>query len=247
MSWTSCHEGYDLFFNRDERDARATEQPPTRAHRDGVAYLAPRDGEHGGTWLGVNQRGVTICLLNDYTSRWAPPSGQPSHSRGHVVTACMAAERHSDVLAAVQSQPLERTGAFRLLALTPEEGALVLHWRGTHLVRHEAPVSPLSSSSHATTRVVRDRLRRYSVMVSAHPPLPETLAKYHRQHSPSARASSVLMRRSDAATRSLIHVTVRPDRVCLTYTPVHWIGWAPQLQSSLHAVLSRAKDAVLVA
>jgi hypothetical protein len=28
VSWTSRREGYDLFFNRDERDARATEQPP---------------------------------------------------------------------------------------------------------------------------------------------------------------------------------------------------------------------------
>ncbi len=75
VSWRAARDGYDLFFNRDELHTRAPELPPALSERDGVRFLAPRDGDHGGTWLAVNEHGLTVCLLNDYANPWRPAAG----------------------------------------------------------------------------------------------------------------------------------------------------------------------------
>lgn len=52
-------------MNRDEARDRAPEVPPAIHHND-VNWLAPSDSARGGTWIGVNDRGVVACLLNGY-------------------------------------------------------------------------------------------------------------------------------------------------------------------------------------
>ena len=39
----------------------------------GVSFVAPIDGDHGGSWIGVNQFGLTLCLLNRYDDLNADP------------------------------------------------------------------------------------------------------------------------------------------------------------------------------
>ncbi len=225
VSWTGRPGGYDLFFNRDELATRAPELPPAAAQRDGATYAAPRDGDHGGTWLLANEFGLTICLLNDYASTWRPADSAPRISRGHVVLACASAADHAGVTELLQRQPLARAPAFQLLALAPDEGALVLHWNGTRLESRVCAggLPLLSSSSFDTAAVIARRIACFRAMVrSPHRPAVEELAAFHRQHERGESAYSVLMRRPDAATRSVIHVTVRPDQVGLRYEPVRW-------------------------
>lgn len=232
VSWTAAPGGYDLLFNRDERDTRAPELPPAPDVHEGVAILAPRDGDHGGTWLLANEFGFTVALLNDYTAPWRPPAAVPRFSRGHLVLACAAAACHGDVAAAVTRQPLERTPAFHLLAVSPTEGARVLHWDGTRLTRTEPPAGLplLTSSSFETAAVIARRTAQFGVAVrSTRIPELHELAAYHRHHERDRGAQSVLMRRSDAATRSLAHVTVREGRVTLRYEPVRWALRGPVL------------------
>src|SRR5581483_2262018 len=71
VSWLHTTEGYELFCNRDEQRARAAAWPPRVRERRGVRFIAPIDGASGGAWLGVNQFGLTLCLLNRYD---VPPS-----------------------------------------------------------------------------------------------------------------------------------------------------------------------------
>ena len=77
-------EGYDLLFNRDESLTRGPELGPEPSRQGGTTFLAPRDSDQGGTWLAVNDHGLTVCLLNGYVpSRGqAPPSWR---SRGLLV------------------------------------------------------------------------------------------------------------------------------------------------------------------
>ena len=248
VSWTAVRDGYDLFFNRDELNSRAAEEPPVRAECDGVAYLAPRDGEHGGTWLAVNESGLTICLLNDYGAAWRPRADQTRFSRGHLVRNCAAAANHADVIRAVHAQPLGRTSAFHLVALSPHEGALVMDWQGTELIRHDAGtvIPPLSSSSFATREVIAARLQRFaSVIPSARTAAPDELARYHRQHDRTAGGHSVLMCRPDAATRSICRVTVDRSRVNLCYEAVRWNGREPIWRTPVHVTLARRMPAVV--
>ena len=56
-------------MNRDERRSRAGEIAPREAGGDGrPAWVGPADGAKGGTWFGANDRGVTACLLNAYST-----------------------------------------------------------------------------------------------------------------------------------------------------------------------------------
>jgi hypothetical protein len=250
VSWTAAHGGYDLFFNRDELDSRAPEEAPAAAQCDGVAYLAPRDGKHGGTWLLANELGTAVCLLNDYGVAWRPAASGPRFSRGHIVTACAAAGSHDDVLSAVRRQPLTATPAFRLVALRPDEEPLVLHWQGVRLVRCHAAtaVPPLSSSSFATAEVIAQRTWRFASFV--HRPKcaqPEELAAYHRQHARAAGAHSVLMRRPDATTRSITHVAVDAQRLQLHYQPVQWTPGGPSMPAQTRVTLERRLRTTLAA
>ncbi len=68
VSWIHEDNGYQLFCNRDERLTRREAQAPVLFERDGVRYLAPVDGEAGGTWIATNEFGVSICLMNGTTA-----------------------------------------------------------------------------------------------------------------------------------------------------------------------------------
>ena len=66
VTWVHSQAGYELFFNRDERTGRGPESPACEAETNGVRWLAPRDSDAGGTWLAVNEHGLTLGLLNGY-------------------------------------------------------------------------------------------------------------------------------------------------------------------------------------
>ena len=68
-TWIAEEDGYELFFNRDELLTRGRERPPKNRVSGGVRYVAPSDSDSGGTWIGVNDRGVTLCILNYYPER----------------------------------------------------------------------------------------------------------------------------------------------------------------------------------
>ena len=77
-------------MNRDERRDRADEIPPGRFDADGVSYLAPRDSERGGTWIGVSERGVAAFILNGYVPGDLELVGRSDvPSRGSIVPALL--------------------------------------------------------------------------------------------------------------------------------------------------------------
>ena len=235
VSWRVSREGYDLFFNRDELNTRAPEVAPAIGQSEGVAFLAPRDGTSGGTWLLANDRGLTLGLLNDYGASWRPAAAVVRVSRGQIVLAAAAAANHAALIEIVGRQPLARTPAFQLVALSREEGAMVLRWDGAALTWLVAS-APLTSSSYATAEVIATRVRRYHETVrSGDSPDISELFAYHRQHEQPDGAYSVLMHRPDAATRSITHVTVKSDQVTMLYEAVRW---APRKPVFLKPVLN---------
>src|SRR5437868_13929258 len=65
VSWLREPGGYHLLCNRDEKHTRAKAQPPEIYQN----YISPTDGDHGGSWISVNEHGVAFCLLNSGVSR----------------------------------------------------------------------------------------------------------------------------------------------------------------------------------
>src|SRR4051794_11876094 len=66
VTWMRHDNGYVLLCNRDERNSRLPALGPQVNELHGVSYIAPLDGNHGGSWIGVNQYGLGLCLLNRY-------------------------------------------------------------------------------------------------------------------------------------------------------------------------------------
>jgi hypothetical protein len=82
-------DGYDLFCNRDERKSRMPARPPRIACTNGVLHIAPSDPDGGGTWIGANEYGVTLCLVNAFPVNWKPGDRSLS-SRGLLVKELLA-------------------------------------------------------------------------------------------------------------------------------------------------------------
>ncbi len=66
VSWLLHDAGYEVFFNRDEQKGRAIANPPAVFDREGTRYMMPVDPDGGGTWIAMNQHGLSLCLLNYY-------------------------------------------------------------------------------------------------------------------------------------------------------------------------------------
>ena len=123
-------------------------------------------------------------------------------------------------------------GPFNLLTLSRKEAPLLLRWAGTDLgVRLGTEVvAPLSSSSYATAEVIASRVGRFPTFVRD-PQGAEVseLRAYHRDYRGDCGARSVLMRRPDAATRSICHVHVDATQIRLDYETVAWSDDGPVL------------------
>ncbi|MDQ7087908.1 MAG: NRDE family protein [Acidobacteriota bacterium] len=66
LSWLFFGGGYELHFNRDESRARREAAPPRVVSGGDCSFVAPVDGEAGGTWIAVNAAGIGLALLNRY-------------------------------------------------------------------------------------------------------------------------------------------------------------------------------------
>lgn len=86
-----------LGFNRDERPTRPPARPPAvRAFGERRAVL-PTDPQSGGTWLGVNDAGLALAVLNvNPPEKWGRPSPR---SRGHLIPALLGLDTPADALA----------------------------------------------------------------------------------------------------------------------------------------------------
>ena len=83
VTWIVESHGYQLFFNRDELRTRKPAEKPTIRTNAILPFIAPADGDHGGSWIAVNEAGLCVCLLNGDGGREAqPPTGTTFVSRG---------------------------------------------------------------------------------------------------------------------------------------------------------------------
>ncbi len=229
VTWRLHADGYDVCFSRDELNRRAPELPPARGRIGDTDTLAPRDGDFGGTWLLVNHHRVTICLLNDYEDPWRPSSDHASLSRGHLPLACATARSAGEAWGLLQRENLDRRLPFTLLVFTPNAHPSRIRWQGGR-ARYEPALSedaPLSSSSWRPAEVIAARKAAYRQCIPALPTVAD-LRAWHLSHDPDRGAHSVLMRRPDAATRSLTHVGVTSDAVVVDYQPIARNPLAPE-------------------
>ena len=212
--------GYLVGMNRDELRTRVPGEHPRRYQDAGVAVVHPAEPS-GGTWLALNDRGVTLALINWYAIPDQAPD--PVVSRGEVVRAVRSVTGFEQLSQALADLPLNRMHPFRLLAVLAESTAV---WEGRwnrrrwEWLRHPWEAAQWQSSGHLETTAqevrggtfARHRNDRDAGTVP-------WLRRLHGSHSPERGPFSICMHRADAQTVSYTEVEVEESTATLRYCP----------------------------
>lgn len=209
VTWLHSRGGYQLLCNRDEKRTRAAAYPPARHIRNGVSYLAPVDAEAGGSWIGVNEYGVSVCLLNGP----GIPSPPGSISRGLLLPQLLTEPSLKQVIQRVAIADLSVFAPFTLAVLQHGLPATVVDWNG-HSISvqpHGEERLPLVSSSFDLEGVQTHRRRQFHRAAG--------LLQFHRNHGDHPNAYSPCMHRADAETVSFSWVLVTASEARFHYRP----------------------------
>lgn len=216
VSWLIADGRYELFDNRDESLRRSPARAPEVELLAGVRVIAPRDGDAGGTWIGVNELGLTLALLNAWHLELPEPAGG-FVSRGLLVRSLLDAATAAQVAVRLAAGSLERYRGFQLAAFEPGLPApRVASWDGARLAE-VVPVLPLVSSSRGPERAQRERRAALERLAEGRPLDRELLARFHASHLPERGSWSACMHRADAETKSASHVCVDERWVSFRY------------------------------
>ena len=216
MTWFTKEDGYELFFNRDEQLSRRRAELPSIKTAADVNYIAPTDSDAGGTWIAVNQYGVTVCLLNHYQfeqietyKKWT--------SRGEIVRSFATTSSLDLAESQFESLDLNDYRAFRMFIIDQKGNNRLFVWDG-HSSRIECNVTtPKSSSSVDSKEVKRKRKELFKNLNLIDSKDASKYIDYHASHLPSRSKDSVCMHRDDAKTVSLSHVNVTGQGILFAY------------------------------
>jgi hypothetical protein len=212
-----------LAFNRDERPTRPPALPPAvRAFGDRRAVL-PIDPQSGGTWLGVNDAGLALAVLN-VTPESPPPAVGGLCSRGTIIPALLGRATPADALA-----ELDRT--FDYADLAPFRLAVVgrgvvaeVRWDGrepmvTTRLLGGGPL--LFTSSGLGDHLVEGVRRELFDDLFAGPSDGWAAAQdeFHRHRWPGREHLSVNMARATARTVSFAVVELAATAATIAYHP----------------------------
>jgi len=218
VTFIARKNGYALGMNRDEQLSRVAGLPPSKKMINGCAVLAPSESGVG-TWIALNDAGVTFALINWYSIS-TQVNGEPV-SRGKVVNAACAAKAPDLAAAALARLPLQQINPFRLIGVFPTTNEIA-EWRWdlktlvrkNHGWRNQQWIS--SGFDELAAQRVRSRTFRAALKEKSAGSL-GWLRRLHRSHSPQAGPVSTCMHRADAATVSYTEVNISPTKALMSY------------------------------
>ena len=218
--------GLLLTMNRDERMDRAPEEAPRRipGESDRPSWIAPFDGASGGTWIGVNDRGVAACLLNGYAPADEGMRGRPGvPSRGSIVPRILEDQDGSRPPALREEIDFSAYPSFTLLVVAADGGEIVRWSHGGGIEREPVPEgwSLLTSSSWREPDVALYRRAAFEAWLREGGAGIEGVPLLHLRAEPGQERSAPFMTRTRSATRSItqIHVLPGSGEARLTWWP----------------------------
>jgi hypothetical protein len=221
LSWQQYADRLDILFNRDERYSRPPAVPPAIASVNGIRVLAPQDPEGGGTWLASNERGLTLCLLNDYRCKSRAAFGQagPWRSRGLLVRELAGLQTFAAVRNKLRKSVLTDYQPFILVVFAGIQPQAQWLWNGTELYELERPASPVSTSSLFPRMIpwLRQRLFHRATQSGRKALTAEKHMALHTGRRPWPPAFAIAMSRRDKGTVSLTRICITAGAVDMTY------------------------------
>ena len=237
--------GYVLGMNRDEQLTRTLALPPTRKRIEGREVVFPSEPS-GGTWIGLNDSGVCLALINWYLAPGRVKTR--SVSRGKVVRSAFGSDGPREVDNALAKQPLKRINPFRLVGVFPGSRQVVeWSWNLKRLARreHAWETGVWISSGFDEPGAQRSRGEVFARALKRGQP--ETLAwlrRLHRSHEPERGPYAICMHREDAATVSYTEVVVSAGCGTLSYVPGPPCGGAPVSRHRLELQGAKPKEGI---
>lgn len=217
LSWVRRENGYTVLFNRDERRTRTPGVPPAEQMINGVRLLAPTDPDGGGSWVSVNDRRITLCILNQYDL--PRPEIRDPVSRGQLLLGMAHLSSQAEVWNAVRTAGLMQYPPFTLAVFEPGLPVHLIGWDSNSLIdwTYGSTGMVLSSSSVAQLAAEESRRSLFEQAMAVGAIDEEVMEQLHRSHLPEEGALSVCMHRADAETVSLTRVLVGPTDVTMDY------------------------------
>ena len=216
MTWFLTDNGYELFFNRDEAKTRKRAFLPEEKTQNGTSYIAPTDADAGGTWIGANEYGITICLLNHYEYEKSVEAFSWT-SRGEIVRALSESVDLECLQKLFEKLSLTQFRAFRLFAINKLGQNLFYTWNGKNIKLERNIQQPKSSSYFKSGEVIETRKKLFNSLQLNNKKDSQAYLDYHSSHLPEKSAFSVCMHRDDASTVSCSHVKVTDRQVEFSY------------------------------
>lgn len=228
---------YMVWFNRDELKSRAKAEPPKINFIDEVKMIAPRDPVGNGTWIFVNEYGVTAALLNHYQAVYKKT---PKLSRGKLLWDLASVTSTEELGQRLKAQQRYQSCApFHMVIKEGEEKQEKWEWDGASLSYQNEPTNNwYTSSSYNFDEVKKMRNKtRNQILTSELSSV--KLEEFHRSSvQQNSCAYSVMMDRPDAQTWSLAHITVTKEDVTFTYEAfeLNHVGNAKKSKVSLDRI-----------
>jgi hypothetical protein len=216
VSFLPTRHGFMLAMNRDEQVSRPRALAPRRHWAGTRASLYPSEAG-GGTWIGTNDAGLSLALINWY----AKPQRDRALcvSRGIIIPHLLAAESVAEVAAMFADLPLPRINPFRFIAVSARE-QMVREWRwdGKALTCNRFGWTRRHWFSSGHDEALTNKKRAGVVRAAAKSSLtPAGLRKLHQSHLPERGPFSICMHRKDARTVSYTEIVAAKSGVAMRY------------------------------
>lgn len=220
VTFVPRRSGYAMAMNRDEQRTRSVALPPGIRTLEGCRVLSPTE-RGGGTWIGLNQFGNTLALVNWYS---IPRKVSGLHrSRGDVVCSVLAAAESGQVDDGLARWRLGLVNPFRLVGIFPAQQEVIeWRWNLTALSRlsHPWKAGQWISSGFDEPGAQQHRGEAFGRRArQATFGSNRWLDQLHQSHDPEPGPYSTCMHREDAATVSLTRIVVNASRGIMAYRP----------------------------
>jgi hypothetical protein len=191
----------------------------------------------GGTWIALNDFGVSLALINWYS---VPTRVEDSLlSRGTVINAACAAEIPKELEAVLSALPLKRINPFRLIGVFPALSQIrEFRWDLKRVESNNCCWQPQQWISSGFDEPVAQRERNRTFQQALEQKSLTSsgwLHRLHRSHASEKGPFSTCMHRSDAATVSYTEIVILPRKSSMW----HCLGAPCQPELQFTACLTR--------
>lgn len=216
-------DGYMLFFNRDESRARPLCKSPRKTNSGKIEVIYPTDTASHGTWLAVNQIGITLCQLNalDYRNRY---NTHGEKSRARIVKKLLSCHSEEDIRTTFNLLNVNHYSGFELIAIIPrpDREPKILHWiwNGKILQSYHNHSGPQlwSTSPLPLDEIKVYRKNLWTELQVKNPVITwDVLKSFHCNEGEKPTERSLAMKSDSIKTINISGILVSPDTVKFEY------------------------------